>query len=424
MGNRTNAQANSETTTSHFNEKNQLLSMTGGGNTLWRGTLNEPGVVDFTSASVNGQPARMLPGNVFEANLDLPPGPNQVTIKARDGNGNEAIQNYSVNVAGGAAAYTYDLNGNLKTKTEGADVWVYEWNALNQLVEVKRGTTAQNATSVATFAYDPIGRRIEKVTPTKTVTYTYDGADILRENVTTSGSTVTSFYVHGPGIDEPLSKETGGVVTYYHADGLGSIAKETNGSGVVVNTLRYDAWGNLESGARDGYAFTGREWDPETGLYYYRARYFDPQAGHFISQDPAGLADGPNLYLYVQGNPTSYADPTGRFAFLPFLAGAAMGAVSDVLIQLAMNGGRFECLDLWQTGASAALGALGGGGLGNALTKFLKAKPGRWKEPIGDGLSILENRLKGSKLIAKQQATIRGYSTKVDSTWRSFSGWE
>lgn len=311
VGNRTNAQANSESTTAHYNEKNQLFSMTGGGSTLWRGTLDEPGLVDFTSATVNGQKARMLPGNVFEANLDLPAGQNTVTIKARDGSGNEATKNFSVNVAGGAASYTYDANGNLETKTEGTDVWVYEWNAMNQLVEVKKGTTVGNAASVATFKYDPVGRRIEKSTPTKVTTYTYDGADILRENVTISGSTVTSYYVHGPGIDEPLAKETGGMLTYYHADGLGSIAKETDGSGVVTATLRYDAWGNIETGARDGFAFTGREWDPEIGLYYYRARYYDPRGARFLSEDPIGLAGGINMYAYVGGNPISRWDPEG-----------------------------------------------------------------------------------------------------------------
>jgi RHS repeat-associated protein len=387
VGNRTNAQANSETTTGHYNEKNQLFSMTGGGSTLWRGTLDEPGLVDFSSATVNGQPARMLPGNVFEANLDLPAGQNTVTIKARDGSGNEATKNYSVNVTGGAASYTYDANGNLETKTEGVDVWVYEWNAMNQLIEVKKGTTVGNATWVARFRYDPIGRRIEKATPVQVTTYTHDGADILRENVTISGSTVTSYYVHGPGIDEPLSKETGGVLTYYHADGLGSIAKETNGSGVVTRTLRYDAWGNIETGARDGFAFTGREWDPETGLYYYRARYYDARSSAFLSEDPASLYGGLNLYKYADANPTTLSDPTGKFVFLPMLLGAGIGALTDIGLQLVMNGGNFDCLDWKQVGVSAGLGALGGGlgsltRVGRVGAEFSHWIPDRFIRPL------------------------------------------
>ena len=234
---------------------------------------------------------------------------------------------------------------------------------MNQLIEVKKGTSVQNATMVATFGYDPIGRRILKSTPTKTVAYTYDGADILRENVTTSGSTVTSYYVHGPGIDEPLSKETGSSVTYYHADGLGSIAKETDGSGVVTNTLRYDAWGNIETGARDGFAFTGREWDPETGLYYYRARYYDPGAGRFINEDSWRFYAGANFFTYVGGRPTVLRDPTGHnpiAALIGGIVGAAVNVNANVGAYIA---GR---ITLGQYAGSIAIGA-GSGAVGALL---------------------------------------------------------
>ena len=75
---------------------------------------------------------------------------------------------------------------------------------------------------------------------------------------------------------------------------------------------QYDAWGRLEIGATaSGYAFTGREWDAETGLNYYRARYYDPQAGRFISTDPIGLSGGINLYAYVGDDPVNATDPLG-----------------------------------------------------------------------------------------------------------------
>jgi RHS repeat-associated protein len=176
-------------------------------------------------------------------------------------------------------------------------------------------SASRNGVLQASFQYDPLGRRVVKSTPAKVTTYTYDGADILRENVTVGGITTTSHYVHGPSIDEPLAKETGGVVTYYHADGLGSIVKETSAAGVVTNTLRYDAWGNIEAGARDGFAFTGREWDPETGLYYYRARYYDSHAGRFLSEDPIGFAGGLHLYAYVLNEPVGGKDPAGTAPF-------------------------------------------------------------------------------------------------------------
>ena len=145
-----------------------------------------------------------------------------------------------------------------------------------------------------------------------TTTYTYSGDDILRE---IRGAT-TLRYVHGPDIDEPLAVDDGTSLSYYHADGLGSVVKKTNAAGAATQTRQYDAWGNLESGASEpGCAFTGREWDPETGLYYYRARYYDPKIGAFISEDLIGSADRAldelNAYRYVGNDPVNRLDPTG-----------------------------------------------------------------------------------------------------------------
>jgi len=70
----------------------------------------------------------------------------------------------------------------------------------------------------------------------------------------------------------------------------------------------------------DGYTFTGREWDKETGLYYYRARYYDPMEGRFISKDPIGFSGGINLYSYTAENPINYTDPFGldRYKFCSY----------------------------------------------------------------------------------------------------------
>lgn len=86
----------------------------------------------------------------------------------------------------------------------------------------------------------------------------------------------------------------------------------TNQAGTVVLRRQYDAWGNaLEGGTAPGYAFTGREWDPETGLYYYRARYYDSKAGRFLSEDPIRLLGGLNFYEYVKNNPVNWKDAFG-----------------------------------------------------------------------------------------------------------------
>jgi RHS repeat-associated protein len=141
-----------------------------------------------------------------------------------------------------------------------------------------------------------------------TASYTYADADILRE---VRGST-TLQYVHGPGIDAPLVADDGAVQSYFHADALGSIVKITNAASAVTLTRQYDAWGNFESGATEaGHAFTGREWDPETGLYYYRARYLDPKTGRFTAQDPMKPWRWLQAFPYADNNPCTRVDPLG-----------------------------------------------------------------------------------------------------------------
>ncbi len=311
VGNRTSAQKDQEATTSTHNEKNQLLSTAGGGKMLWRGVLDEPGIATFSaaSASINGQPARMLAGNVFEATLDLPAGANTVTIQAQDGSGNVSSKSYSVNVLGVPATYTYDANGNLATKTEGADAWVYTWNEMHQLTAVSKNNANQ-----ATYSYDPLGRRVERIAGTTMTGWTYDGEDILRQNATTAVVMTTTRFIHGPGTDEPMSQEDvpTGAVTYLHADGLGSITRYTSASAAITGTISYDAWGHIQTGTPAPYGFTGREWDPAAELWYYRARWYEDGDARFLSQDPIGFRAGLNLYQYVDSRPLTFIDPDGR----------------------------------------------------------------------------------------------------------------
>jgi RHS repeat-associated protein len=102
---------------------------------------------------------------------------------------------------------------------------------------------------------------------------------------------------------------------YYHFDGLGSVVGLTNSSGNTVEVYEYDVYGRL--GATDAshpnrILFTGREYDKETGLYYYRARYYNPQIGRFLQTDPVGYEAGMNLYRYCGNNPIGLRDPSGR----------------------------------------------------------------------------------------------------------------
>ena len=130
-------------------------------------------------------------------------------------------------------------------------------------------------------------------------------------------------HTHGPGVDEPLARRTilSNTVTYLEIDGLGSIMAETGASGVIASRQRYDSFGNRSSASESsGYSFTGREWDAEAGLYYYRARYYDPKIGRFLSEDPIAVPRRDtrelNPYAYVANNPVNETDPSGLAIWL------------------------------------------------------------------------------------------------------------
>ena len=233
-----------------------------------------------------------------------------------------------------STTYQYDANGNLVKKTETlpgliktTSITTYAYDDENRLIYVKiqQGTKIKEVT----FTYDPFGRRISKVLERddfninllnppsypQITNYVYDEQNIVAEYDQNNKQIAT--YVHGPNIDEPLSAEIRNNRIYYHADGLGSITALTNHMGMTIQKYDYDAFGNIKctpfpQWIKQPYMYTAREFDPETNLYYYRARYYNPKAGRFITKDPIGFGGGDyNLYNYVGANPVNWTDPFG-----------------------------------------------------------------------------------------------------------------
>jgi RHS repeat-associated protein len=207
------------------------------------------------------------------------------------------------------ASFTYDYDGNTTSKTDSAGTTSYTWDVENRLTQV----TLPGSAGTVNFKYDPFGRRIEKISPNATSIFVYDGDDLV-ETVSATGSAVAR-YTQGQNIDEPLAMQRGTTTEYYEQDGLGSITSLSGSTGTIGQSYTYDSFGNTtnSSGSLTNFSrYTGREFDTETNLYFYRARYYDPSTGRFISEDPIGFGGGDaNLYAYVQNESTSLADPLG-----------------------------------------------------------------------------------------------------------------
>ena len=119
-------------------------------------------------------------------------------------------------------------------------------------------------------------------------------------------------YQNGLGIDDKLSSKSGKTVRYFITDHLGSTVALADASGTITSSTTYDSFGNAASSIPTSYRYTGREYGVDTGLYYYRNRWYDPEIGKFISEDPIGFASGEiNMYAYVHNNPLMFFDPLG-----------------------------------------------------------------------------------------------------------------
>jgi len=232
-------------------------------------------------------------------------------------------ENYATNTlneytTAGTESFQYDLDGNMLERLDSSTSLKtqYQYNVKNQLTKV----TMPDGTTV-TFAYDVLGRRISKTVGSITTRFLWDGSELLAE-LDGTGKLLKS-YVHGPEVDEVLyqtdyiKNET----LFFHLDNLQSAVALTDVTGQVKESYTYDPYGNLTS-SKDKLGnnvplpstrilYTGREFDFETGLYFNRARYYDPSLGRFINADPKGYAAGLNLYTYVQNNPLSFRDPSG-----------------------------------------------------------------------------------------------------------------
>ncbi|MBY0516991.1 MAG: RHS repeat-associated core domain-containing protein, partial [Bacteriovoracaceae bacterium] len=230
--------------------------------------------------------------------------------------------------------FTYDLNGNQTSKTAklGGARQEFFWNAESQMIQAKVFKTTNTLQYTINYKYDASGRRIERdvvnhLVPAKSYThkFIYDKEHIVA--ILDASNQVLAAFVFDEGIDEPVAMVTDynqdgkmNVLTYVR-DRQNSVKMIANEKKEIIQEVYYSAYGETQivnAGIEktkliNPFYYTSRELEPELGIYYYRARYYDPSTGRFISEDPIGFAGGDyNLYRYVGNNPVKDIDPLGK----------------------------------------------------------------------------------------------------------------
>lgn len=240
----------------------------------------------------------------------------------------------------GTYDYEYDNEGNrTKRTTIATDETVeYEWDHRNRLASVIFKDDMGNKTKQIDYVYDIDNRRIGKLLDSDgdgdiddEWWFVYDPmtkpklADIVL--VFDANGDLRNRYLHGPDVDQILADENDtGDVLWPLADHLGTVrdvAEYNAGTDTtsVGNHITYDAFGQITNQSTPAHtplhSFTGREWDADAELLYYRARWYDASVGRFLSEDPIGLdgADS-NLWQYVLNTPTMLLDPSGLVSSL------------------------------------------------------------------------------------------------------------
>ncbi len=279
----------------------------------------------ITRVDVNGEETSIDPDRSFHKDVVLNPGQNTITASAYNTEGKRGEDVINITLDPTPINFIYDLNGNLTKKevpaSGGLTTTNYIYDYENRLTKVTNASS-----EIASFKYDYLGRRISKSVAMshepRAMSYVYDGDNLIAEY--DSNGTLLNKYIYGSGIDELLSAMSyePSAKYYFHSDALGSIIDITDNTGSLVEHYEYDVFGSFKifsmshepramSLIGNSFYFTGREWDSEINLYYYRARFYDPKLGKFLQTDPMGYAAGINLYLYCQNNVINLIDPLG-----------------------------------------------------------------------------------------------------------------
>ncbi len=284
--------------------------------------------------------------------------------------------------------YEYDELGNTilcQSLSDIADRTTYTWDARNLLIAV------DGPDSDTSYAYDARNRRVAKTVDGATTQYVHDGLNVLLEY--DGAGALIARNTHA-GLDQLCVRDEVSASTPYYIcqDGISSVLSVSNKDGNILQRYRYSTFGEqqvldanfnpIADAPLIPFAYTGREWEPEVGMYFYRARFYDPMLGRFISRDPIGLSGGDvNLYAYAGNNPILFVDPTGNITFVSGLIGGAIGAVAGGIGQFAVDVVNVTLNDGEFSSAASYAGAISGGAttgavLGTTFNPYLAGAAG------------------------------------------------
>jgi len=279
------------------------------------------GIYQLTNETITGDPANN-DGNNGYASYTLDPVGNRTGATSTFSGFSPGFGSYNPNDQ--ISTETYDSNGNV-TRTANGNNYIYD--SENHMISMSNSTTS------VTMKYDAFGNRVSKAVTTAGVTTT---TQYLVDNLNPTGYAQVLDELTGPIGSAAVSRTytyglqrisqvqiTGNVLSYYQYDGGGSVRQLTNSVGQVTDSYEYDAFGNsfTKTGTTpNNYLYRGEQYDSDLGLYYLRARYYNPATGRFLSRDPEdGHAWDPkslHKYLYAGGDPVNEIDPLGRESIL------------------------------------------------------------------------------------------------------------
>ncbi len=331
----------------------------------------------------------------------------------------------------GSVTYAYDDSGNLVERvdsslSEPARTTRYSYDVLGRLAEIRDGAGAL----VARYTYDPFDNRLSKTVAGETTLYLHGEEGLLAEADAT-GQVLRTYGWDPQGSygTAPLFQRDGTAYYYYHNDHLGTPWRVTNRAGAVVwAAARYSAYGTATvaggSQIEQPWRFAGQYLDAESGLHYNLRRYYDAEAGRYISEDPLRFDSASNFYAYAYNSPGNFIDPTGEFVFLlPLAANYARCVAMCMAVDMAADLLSGECLSLASLGPCAAGCILGGLPLVKAPCKMRKLAAAIGAG-VGIGAAAAGNSFAGDTLVLTPEGHRRIDELRPGDEVIAYAEWE